>query len=160
MFMDKKAQMEMLGIAVVIIIILIGAMFFFVLMAPGSERSVVVSVARTEIGANTINTLLKTTTNCKKLTISELIADCVDGAAVSCGIDDSCGYVKSVISRILDQTLTAWGMDFQFDVLKQEGNDFSSVGINLGTGMCVTKDHFEQIIPTQLGLAKASLDLC
>lgn len=157
---NKKAQMEILGIAVVILIILVGAMLFFVLMVPSSSRSVVVDVARTEIGANTLNTLLKTTTPCKKLTISELISDCIDGASIDCLAQNSCEYLQGQVSIILQETLNKWNIDYQFDIFELEGNDYVSKELEIKTKTCSTREHYEQILPTQLTLAKASLDLC
>lgn len=157
---SKKAQMEILGIAVVVIIILVGTMFFYILMNPLSDRSVVLDVAKTEIGANTLNTLLRTTTTCKRLTVAELAADCVDSSAVMCNAENSCNFLKSQINNLLSQTLENWGIDYQFDILKQQGSEFISAEIKIQTKTCGAKEHFEQIIPTQLTLAKISLDLC
>lgn len=156
----KKGQFEILGMAVVVIIILMVLIFFFVLIVPGNERSLAVDVARTRIGANTINTLLKTTTNCKQLTFSELIVDCAEDVSVTCGTQTSCEYIESRVQPIFAQTLYNWGIDYEFDILKKQGNDFESLNIKLSTKTCTTKEHFEQIIPTKISLAKVSLDLC
>ncbi|MFA5141392.1 MAG: hypothetical protein WC471_00280 [Candidatus Woesearchaeota archaeon] len=160
---SKKGQMELLGIAIVIVIILVGVMFFFLFAITGENTSIAPSVIRTQIGANTINTLLKTTTLCKKLTISELITDCVDGPNLECSGKNSCEYVKSQISYILENTLTNWGIDYQFDILKQTntaGNEFTPIGeMDIGSA-CTSQEHFEQLLPTQISYAKASLNLC
>src|SRR3989344_8141877 len=160
MHYSKRAQIEILGIAVVILVLLAGTIFFINLIPPLNSRSVVVDVARTEIGANTLNTLLKTTTPCKQLKISELITDCVDGAAISCSTQNSCEYLQGQIGIILEQTLAEWGIDYQFDILELQDADYDSKGLEIKTKTCKTYEHYEQILPTQITLAKASLDLC
>lgn len=159
--MVKKAQMEILGIAVVVVIILVGLMFFFIFASSGSPTSIAADVAHTQIGANTINALLKTTTPCKKLAISELITDCIDGPSVDCSGKDSCVYAKEQINGILMDTLSKWGIDFQFSVLKQSGDNFIALpDLSIQTLSCVQNDHFEQLLPTQISFGKVSLDVC
>lgn len=158
---SKKSQMEILGIAVVILMVIVGLLLMIMLISPFEQRSVVVDVARTEIGANTLNTLLKTNTGCRQMTISELITDCVDGPNADCSGADSCAYAKTVTAFILKQTLNAWKIDYQYDVLIPSGADFEAKpDMNIQTKQCTQKDHFEQLIPTHISLVKVSLDLC
>ncbi len=159
--MAKKAQMEILGIAVVILIIIVGLLLMIMLISPFEQRSVIVDVARTEMGANTLNTLLKTNTGCRQMTVSELITDCVDGPNADCSGADSCEYAKTITAFILKQTLTAWRVDYQYNVLVPSGADFEAKPeMNIQTRQCTQKDHFEQPIPTHVSMVKVSLDLC
>jgi hypothetical protein len=158
---NKTAQMEILGIAVVVVLLLVGLMFMLVFMNSSGTTSVAVDVARAQIGANTINTLMKTTTPCKKLQMSELIRDCIDteGTNIDCFGKDSCTYVKDQIMPILRETLYDKGIEYKFVVSYQSGANFIEK-FNIQTKSCVEQDHFEQIMPTQIYLGKVGLDLC
>ncbi len=143
------------------------------------DTSPVLDIAQTRIGANTINTLLKTTTRCEKLTISELIVNCVEGIQFNEGAPsigyckkynedyasipiNSCEYAMLIIEPIIHETLDGLGLNYQFNVLAEENGGFKALSeLNATSGTCIQKKHFEQPIPRPSGLlAKVILDIC
>lgn len=115
----KKAQMEILGLAIVVVLILIGAVFvvrFMALKKPTEYRKGFIS---SELASNMLNTFLKTvSSDCSQLTMTELLQDCAQGKNIICssGINqqDSCAYVKATAEAIFGQTLGVWKMNYEF----------------------------------------------
>jgi len=170
--LSRKGQFEIFGLAMVIVLVIVALLFVFLLM-PTSEPSPVLGISRTEIGANTINSLLKTTTNCQDISISELVENCVDGLTLNSqkiptidycpGSQNSCQYGIRTIESLLESTLGVWNMDYQFYVSTQNTGIFNQhEELTITTGAsCIQKEHFEQLIRTPSGLlTKIELDLC
>ena len=112
----KKAQMEILGLAIVVILILIGAVFvirFLALKKPTEYRKGFVS---SELASNMLNTFLKTVSgDCSQLTMTELLQDCAQGKNIICANQqDSCAYAKSAAETIFRSTLDQWKMRYEF----------------------------------------------
>ncbi|MBI1934902.1 hypothetical protein HYS31_00530 [Candidatus Woesearchaeota archaeon] len=116
--MEKKAQMEILGLAIVVVLVLIATIFvvrFILLKTPVNYRQGFVSA---ELASNTLNTFLKTTAaDCSLLTMTELLQDCAQSEELSCrGIEslNSCKYVNDTMKGILAQTLEKWSIKYEF----------------------------------------------
>jgi len=75
---STEAQMEILGLAIVVVLILVATTFvvrFLVLRTPVDYRKGFVS---SELASNMLNTFLKTAAkDCSQLTMTELLQDCV-----------------------------------------------------------------------------------
>jgi len=141
MVKNKRSQMEMLGIAIVVVLVAFGMLFVvkFMLMRPPSSAKT--EFLHRELASNTLSALLLTTTDCKNVNIRDLLIDCAENneqVAVqicceeSCrnlpnqneyDFDDrSCGKVHSTITRILDQTLSQYGKSYSMNAKKNIGN--------------------------------------
>jgi len=111
----KRAQMEILGLAVVVVIILVATIFivrFLVLKTPVEYRKGFVSA---EIASNMLNTFLKTAAkDCSQLTMTELLQDCAQGKSITCGTVHSCEFVELTAKKIFKDTLDKWSMKYEF----------------------------------------------
>ncbi|NOZ80662.1 MAG: hypothetical protein GXP63_03220 [DPANN group archaeon] len=122
----KKAQMEMMGL--VIIVILITMIFLFVVKfdiskEPATQRK---DFIHSELAANTLNAILKMDSRCDKLSMTELFQDCGRGAPmvgktkVQCdntgSPQDSCLAINSTVLAILNQTLFMQQISYNFTV--------------------------------------------
>ena len=112
----KKAQMEILGLAIVVVLILVATIFvvrFLVLKAPTEYRKGFVS---SELASNMLNTLLKTAAKeCSQLTMTELLQDCAQARSIICDNgEDSCRFVESASSSIFSQTFDKWNTQYEF----------------------------------------------
>ena len=119
MFMDKmkknkKSQAEIVGLVIIVLLITIGFLFFvkFVIMRekPDTKESFVHS----ELASNTLNVLLKTTTNCERCDVTELFQDCAGFKRIECDEDSSCVKVNEVVEFILNESLEQWNKQYEF----------------------------------------------
>ena len=80
---NKKSQMEIIGLAIVVVLLLVATIFivrFLVLKTPLEYRKGFVS---SELASNIVNTFLKVNADgCKHFTMSELLKDCAQGEYV------------------------------------------------------------------------------
>jgi len=163
MKMFKKSQMEIMGLALVVILISLGLLFAvkFTALKPATSGARQ-AYTKTVKAANMLNTLLKTSTDCAGgATVTQLIQDCASTPQITCGVDNSCDYSRSVIQTIFDDTLIAWGRldaDYYFEVQKGGAPlpDIAPFGIKC-TG---SKESKNQPIPIPGGLVTVTLELC
>ncbi|MGC9032737.1 MAG: hypothetical protein ACP5H9_05035 [Candidatus Woesearchaeota archaeon] len=97
--MRKKAQVEIIGIAIVLVVIIIGALFLFGLNTK-SQKSQPVSISEEirikNLGSNFLNAMLKTTTDCEGYSVQDLFKDCFTDKLIKCGSMSSCDKVKDL----------------------------------------------------------------
>jgi len=116
MFIGKKAQMEIMGLAIIIILLALAMLFvvqFVILRQPSDIKK---TFTHKELAANTVNTLLATTTDCRELPISQLLEDCADGGNIPCPTGNSCSQAEEAIEQILAKTLDEWNKEYYMTV--------------------------------------------
>lgn len=154
----KRAQMEILGLAIVVVLILVATIFvvrFLVLKAPVDYRKGFVSA---ELASNMLNTFLKTAAKeCSQLTMTELLQDCAQGRGIVCDTgEDSCNFVESAAEGIFSQTLGKWNMDYEFLAYA----DVNMPLVRLGKPCKAEKRSKLFPIPISGGAMYAKLDIC
>ncbi|MBW2968929.1 hypothetical protein KY304_00450 [Candidatus Woesearchaeota archaeon] len=123
--MGNKAQMEILGLAIVVVLISLALLFAvqFFLLKPVSDE--VKPAKESVVAANFLSSCLGTTTFCHGRTVKELLQDCALSGALSCPGDiNSCLYVKQEIEKMLDASLDVWKKECFFSV-NGMASDFS-----------------------------------
>jgi len=156
----RKAQMEIMGLAVIVILLSLGLLFvlrFMVLNEPSDLRQ---SYTRTQLASNLLNTILKTSTDCRGNTINELIHDCaVYPTPQQCTADKtSCYMANESIKIILNETLTKMG-NRSFNFVTSLNNDIIIDPIQ--NGDCSgEKDTEIQPLPTVKGDIIIRLEIC
>ena len=126
-----KAQMEIMGLAIIVILISVVMLFaisFVVLKEPTAYKS---EYTQTELASNMLTTLLRTTVKeCNDLNYKELYQDCAKHYPVSLGsvvCDDgglvlpSCEYINITTKKILNQTLGEWHINHEFTARTNTG---------------------------------------
>jgi hypothetical protein len=110
----KGAQMEIMGLAIIIILVALGLLFAVLWM--GKEPAQQVQRAKESVlAANFLNTMLGTTTECNQRTVRELLSDCaLTGGITKCGDQTSCEYARDIINILFDKTLREWKLPFHF----------------------------------------------
>jgi len=123
---SKKAQTEMLGMAIVILLISIGILILVGnVIKTSSGPSTKQLYSEKQLATNILGSMLSTTTNCNNERISTLMMDCGREWPVSCpeqivgdtiisGSDDVCLYLNNTISFMLNETLKHWGKKYSF----------------------------------------------
>jgi len=105
-----KGQMEIMGLVVIVLLIMLGMMFALRFMQSGTnQRDLKAEFEDTQLAANMINAMLRTTTTCKGYTVTTLLQDCYTSEKVTCNETSgqkSCEYVKETMEYLLNETLT------------------------------------------------------
>ena len=156
--LNKKSQMEILGLAIVVVLILIATIFvvrFLVLRTPTEYRKGFVS---SELASNMLNTFLKTAAkDCSQLTMTELLQDCAQGRSIACDNgQNSCKFVESVAKKIFEATLEKWNTNYEFLAY----TDINSPLIKLGKPCRAEKRSKLFPIPISTATMYTKLDIC
>jgi len=162
-----KAQMEILGLAIVVVIMLAAAMIYLRLSATNKDTDYRKPFTSSEIASNILNTFLDTTSrDCSQQTMTELLQDCAQSTAFVCeNGKGSCDYAEETAKEIFSKTLDRWKIkyefmactSFDFKIARCEPN---SVLIGAGS-RCIGEKEFKLFpIPVSSGTMYAKLDLC
>jgi hypothetical protein len=118
--LKNKGQAEIIGITIVMVLIMLGIIFVIRFVVMPDEYDIKQEFDKSQTAANFMDSLLKTTTTCNQLTITELIQDCAENIAnpnhlYSCPADTvlgicengcrSCEFLNQSIEYILNHTL-------------------------------------------------------
>jgi len=158
MHRNKKCQMEILGLAIVVVLILVAVIFvirFLVVKAPSDYRKGFIS---DELASNTLNTFIDTTAKeCYYLTMSQLLQDCAEPKSITCGNEkDSCEYVKSTANDIFKDTLDKWNIKYEFSAYIVEKSPLFKIG------QSCTSEKKSKIFPIPISSTSmyTKLDIC
>ncbi|MFA6073074.1 MAG: hypothetical protein WC758_03105 [Candidatus Woesearchaeota archaeon] len=129
--LQKKAQMETMGLLVVVI--LISIILFFALsfsMKSKDTTNTKKEFKETQAISNFGTAMLETTGPCD-WTIRELLTDCAFTKEINCDGVNSCDAAKSMMTMILNVSLNEWGYKYNLSIDTSTKNVFSeSTGCN------------------------------
>lgn len=155
---NKKAQTEILGLAIVLVLVILGVLFGVMVLRkqPTELKS---EFEQKTLAVSYINTLLGTTTDCYKVTFRELIQDCGQtGGSMQCEGGDSCLYTRNKFMAIFDRVFLQRKQAY---VLTLSGpgkvDDISQGSVERCTGELKPGIQY---IPTQSGTVTIKLELC
>ena len=157
---NKKSQAEIVGLVIIVLLITIGLLFvvrFVILREPPDLKE---EFVHSELASNMINVLLKTTTDCKGSSVTELFQDCAVFERIDCNDDDvpdSCEKVNDVVGMILTDSLKKWNKQHEFRAYIPGNEPISS------HGSCDEKADRESKtypIPIEWGTLFIKLDIC
>ncbi|MAE42762.1 hypothetical protein CMO93_03250 [Candidatus Woesearchaeota archaeon] len=155
--MKKKAQTEIIGLAIVVILLIIGMTFVIRFMMTKEPVDYKKQFTQAEIASNMINTFLKSTSqDCNELSMTELLQDCGQSMSIHCNGKVSCDYVEETVQDIFNQTLEVWKINYEFKVFQQE----EIPKFTLGTPCPASKKSKTFPIPTSSGTLFVKLDIC
>ena len=154
----KKAQTEIIGLAIVVILLIIGMTFVIRFMIAQEPVDIKKQFTQAEIASNTLNTFLKSTSqNCNDLSMTELLQDCGQSEIIECeNFQKSCEYVEGAAVFIFGETLLLWKVDYEFKAFKQESNPI----FTLGNRCPASKKSKTFPIPTSSQTLFVKLDVC
>lgn len=118
----KRAQMEVMGLAIIVIIISISMLFivsFFVLKKPATYKE---EYTKTELASNMLSTLMRTTMDgCRGMSMEEIYASCArdpSNPEISCNAThNSCQFLNSTTRSLLNNTLGRWSMGYELHAI-------------------------------------------
>jgi hypothetical protein len=117
----RKAQLEIMGLAIIVIIIIFGILVSLMFFKP-KESTLKTDVTDSTLASNMLSMILRTTLDCKDIDLESLLQDCAEGVSNKeyCGDNDPfdrdpCGKVFKIINEsILTKTLDVWKKQYTF----------------------------------------------
>lgn len=125
----RKAQMEMIGIAIVVVLLVIGMAFVFKSLMKTPTRAHE-KFTKEQTAQSILIAVGRSVTTCRGLDITELMQDCANNVnnaedlelglkgSVQCGNKDSCLYVNSSLKWVFDNTLRVQRIPYRFMLYK------------------------------------------
>jgi len=156
MIRNKKSQMEIMGLAIIMILIIMGVLFAlrFVITKPSSE--VGAEFRQTQLAANTLSAIKSTKTTCRDTTISQLLQDCARGGSLNCGGKNSCEFAEEVLGQIFAETFETWKKPYYFSIKGPP----QLTSIAFGTACPGEKEFKSTPLPYGSGTATLQIELC
>jgi len=163
-----KAQIEIMGLIVIVILITIGMFFYVALKQPAPEKSLLQVYSNEKLAGDFLITYLEMTEPSCGVSMRQLVIDCVryNISTISfydCADPDSCFIVNESIHSILERTLDPWSFNYEFR-FSYTINDDRTTLIHRNTG-CT--DYTPRDSPGIQGLPKIQdavpelqLDIC
>lgn len=155
-----RAQMEIIGLVIVIIMLTIGLLLvvqFVILKQPSNIKQ---RQSESQLAANFINTLLQSSTTCNNYPMRALIQNCVTKNDIIChqgGDYTACEFADITIKSILTATLDAWKMSYNLSISNTKVSGFDQ-GLSYLKGNCGgEKEH--KFSPIQAGGKTIIVDL-
>ncbi len=135
---SRKAQMELMGIAIVVVIISMVLVFALKSVANRKPTEFKEEYSSSELSTNIVKTLLATTAPaCYGLTFNELFQNCAEGHGTSPSLTcsdgrNSCQYASQETENILNATLVQLGVDHMFKVIIGDKIETGTTIIDIG----------------------------
>ncbi len=161
----KKAQTEILGLAIVVVLVII-ATILVVKFGFSKSTNTRNDFTSSQEASNILNTFLKTSApDCSQLTMTELLQDCAQGTGLVCSNgEDSCNFVKSAATTILLETIGAEKKNYEFIACSnfniREIKCDSTPLVNVGQPCQGQKKLKIFPIPTNSGTIYVKLEIC
>jgi hypothetical protein len=132
--MNKRAQFELIGLAIVVMLVVLGMFIVIRLQMFRQPTTVQTTYSQTQLASNFLNTLLLTNTDCGDRLVRELLIDCADLRAIRCNGETSCQRAETILDQILSQTLDKWNKRYLI-TMKKAGSQI--VGMNEKRKDCI-----------------------
>lgn len=154
----KKAQIEMIGLVIIVIIVITALLIFTVYKLTHPSKNIQKSYMNKEVATNLLITMTHTSIpGCHNFTLRELVVDCAKTYhTTTCGDYTSCEIANQTIYTILNRTLVDWDIGFKFEI---EGTEISFVNLNCDSVFKEKVQGFE-ILPLYPGDVEMTLDIC
>ena len=114
----KKAQMEIMGLVIIVILLALGMFLLVRFLVIEQPEEVKKTFTSKELATNMISTLLKADSGCgdKNLDMTELMIAHAEFEEFTCNGDDIQVYLEDSIKNIFNQTLGVWNIQYQLDI--------------------------------------------
>ena len=165
----KRSQTEIIGLVIIVMLVVVGFMLYvrFSLLAP--KDSTKNDFTKAELATNTVNVMMKTTTDCRDATVQDLLKDCATEGRISCysspsGVGStlrSCEYAQAAIKAMADSTLERWSRGYT--ILFYRADQSVQFNISDSGNSCVGNRNYKSAfsyIPLNPGTATLKIQLC
>ncbi len=155
---NKKSQAEIVGLAIIVILITMGLLFFVKFGILDKKDDIKGSFIDSELANKMGDVLLKTTTNCKESSVTELFQDYAAFNRIDCDGMNSCEKLNETIDIIFSKTLEEWKKSYEFKAYRG-----SEKIMEKSYGNCnrySTRNQETYVVPTARGNLLITLDIC
>lgn len=165
----KKAQMEMMGLLMIVVVIAVVFLFLvsFNLNEAEQQVNVVDEFLDETIPSNFPPVLLDSSTDCmdsnnRNLQLKELFNICIRQPTFSCGSDPVCDYMNNTIEKIANKSLNRLGYKYNIELQHIITPSNTQIITNIESNCNISQDHTtrSQNIPTNPGRAIMLLRIC
>lgn len=169
--MMKRAQTEMLGMAIVILLLSIGILIVVgIVMNKSSEPSTKQSYSEKQLATNILGSILSTTTNCNNERISTLMIDCGRDWPLDCPSEHVtgvtlpvCKYLNETVYSMLNETLKQWNKKYSFLAYVQRTNPKINITNRIDECFVYAQGELQRefyYLPLQAGSMTVELEIC
>jgi hypothetical protein len=154
---NRKAQIEMIGLVIIVIIIITALLIFLAYRVSRPRDTIKRAYMNQEIANNMLITMTKVNVEeCHNMSLANLLADCARGYySINCIDRTSCEAANDTIRDILSHTLDAWSLAYSMEA-EDAGIKFSTPDCGPGK----EKDQAFEILPLSPGQMEVTLDVC
>ncbi|MBI4149501.1 hypothetical protein HY491_03560 [Candidatus Woesearchaeota archaeon] len=147
-----KAQMEVMGIAIIMILITVGVLFAVKYVFSQQPSSLEADFEQEQLAQQMVTVLLRTSAAPGgRESIQSLLVRCAAD-----GRGEACTAVQRQITGIFQSTLDVWGMKYYFFVQIGQEQPLMSIGTPCTSG----KTTGEQPLQLSQGIARVILEIC
>ena len=146
----KKAQVEIMGIALVVILIVIGIVYLAKYSAEPPKKTQEKFQQR-ELPKTIITSIVEVVSTCNNEKMADVIQDCGFATSMTCTTPEqamsSCDYLKTTLKQILDSMLGKFKYHYQLRLLQGEVGT-AQTAHDLLEGTVTSEGFAEQPCPT------------
>jgi len=150
-FNSKKAQVEIMGLLIIVILVVIIIFVILVFMLNRKPDNVSTTYSDDHYSSVFILALLDTSSEChNNVPIKDLIYDCAIDRDIHCpgGDGSSCMYLNESLKNIFNSTLNAWGEYYEFKMDHASFTQHNNFTFSNGCGpYAIVETNPRQIIP-------------
>jgi len=112
----KKAQVEIVGLLIIVILVVIVVSLVMKFKVSEKPRQIQKDYMHDQMSTSFLLTLLRSNTQCSgEITFEEAFQNCANHQTISCpGYSGVCDYLNGSIKGILNQTLNVWEIGYKF----------------------------------------------
>jgi len=101
-----------MGLVFIVLLVAIALLFALQFLVLKGDSRVKETFTREQVGENSLNSFLLTTTTCDGLSVTDLLQNCASYKDISCDGKNSCDFVASLADELFNQTLVKWGRKY------------------------------------------------
>ena len=169
--MMRKAQIEIMGLVVVVVLVVIGMFFSLTLKTPTNTRPVSQVYGDEKLASDFLITFLETTEPTCEKTMRDIVIDCIKQRTLGvsrllCGGEESCSFINSTLYNITSQTLDPWGISYTITFSHVQGGETNEIvrvdhtGCNDGKEVSAPGVQPIPLYGTAPGTAVMRLEIC
>ena len=131
----KKAQMEIMGLLVIVILIIVALLFFLTFDTQNAgKKPESTEFSQEQLTGTFGSTFLETTSTCENKIMREIVSDCAFSKEINCESMNSCEYINKTLEKIANETLLKAGINYTIKI-STKNNDIiviNNTGCNSG----------------------------
>ncbi|MFH1398733.1 MAG: hypothetical protein ABIG95_01320 [Candidatus Woesearchaeota archaeon] len=160
--MNRKSQMEIMGLALVVLILSIAMVFLFKFSGGSKVSEVKQDFVDTKLASNMLNVILKTTHEEKDIELKNMFKYCAEGDSNASRGYDPCDEMNKTVSFILDRTLKTWQKSYNLTATINGETKLYLINKNCGGSLkgFSTRESETYMIPTRYGTMLIRMDIC